>query len=334
MLMPLSEGGCQYLLAGARANVGIKSGRYLFECEVVELMSQQQDNNIHGRTPQPRNYFRIGLSTAGSSLFLGDNKEGIAFDAEGFYIHDKQKTQCGAKFNRNNTVGVLVNMDPNSPNKNTVSLFKDGVRICKPQALPEALIGKALYPTVTFRNVTLSYNFSAELQHPLPFTCKTLAEASVKDVDITRYEAPKDGKNKVLFPVFLPDEGSFQWLDDFLDKNPSFFELSDRFIFEWAESSGIARPGGYQVRSCNDKPDWKFGLPLMDDKSIRKMVHFIAPMQERDYIVMEVEQNLCKESRKELQDVSFFEIQEGGDDHDWRTNEGIQGPDDGSDSQR
>ena len=36
---------------------------------------------------------------------------------------------------------------------------------------------------------------------------------------------PEDGKYEVIFPVAVPDEGTFDWLDDFLEKNPKYVEL-------------------------------------------------------------------------------------------------------------
>merc|ERR1719352_1712917 len=36
MLVPLSEGGLSQLVAGARASVGVKAGRYVFEAKIVE----------------------------------------------------------------------------------------------------------------------------------------------------------------------------------------------------------------------------------------------------------------------------------------------------------
>lgn len=38
-------------------------------------------------------------------------------------------------------------------------------------------------------------------------------------------EACEDGKYEVIFPVGVPDEGTFAWLDDFLKKNPTYVEL-------------------------------------------------------------------------------------------------------------
>merc|ERR1712070_657908 len=112
LLTCLSDGGFQYLLGGARANVGMKSGRYSFEVNVVELMHQKQDTaGVTGRVPQPRNFFRLGLSTAGSSLLIGEDEESVCFDAEGSFIFNKKKTQVGAKFERNMNVALVLNLD-------------------------------------------------------------------------------------------------------------------------------------------------------------------------------------------------------------------------------
>ncbi|CAK9020066.1 unnamed protein product [Durusdinium trenchii] len=49
LLMSLSEGGLQYLLAGARANVGVKSGRYMFEVRVCEC--PRQEDSVQPQDP-------------------------------------------------------------------------------------------------------------------------------------------------------------------------------------------------------------------------------------------------------------------------------------------
>jgi len=301
MLTCFTDGGLQYFLGGARASVGIKSGRYMFEVNVVELMHQKTDQvNLTGRVPQPRNFFRVGLSTEGSTLLIGEDAESVCFDAEGTFIHNKKKVQVGAKFERGMNVCLIVNLDATSPNANTISVFKDGERICQPQVLPESLRGKALYPTLTYRNVTVHYNFGPVHHAALPFTCRTWQDVSVKDAVVAKEEPPKDGKYTALFPTCLPDEGGFQWLDNFLKDNPDYVELSDRAILDWAQRSGIARLKPYSQRICNDKPEMGFGLPTIDDKSIQKMMAATAWMQKRNFVVLEVHANLLKDERVEL----------------------------------
>ncbi|CAE7686630.1 HNRNPUL1, partial [Symbiodinium pilosum] len=49
LLLPLSDGGIRHLLAGARTNVGLKSGRYMFEAKMVEQVARADEGN----KPQP-----------------------------------------------------------------------------------------------------------------------------------------------------------------------------------------------------------------------------------------------------------------------------------------
>merc|ERR1712048_87518 len=97
---------------------------------------------------------------------------------------------------------------------------------------------------------TLHANFGNEPLSPLPFTCRMIANAEQADVEIVAApEQPKDGKYEVLYPVALPGEGAFDWLDLFLSKNT---ELSDRA----------------SAQASLDKPDMRFGVPTIEDKTI------------------------------------------------------------------
>merc|ERR1712050_747631 len=71
-------------------------------------------------------------------------------------------------------------------------------------------------------------------------------------------------------------------------------------ILAWAEQSGIWRTKGYVGKTCNDKPDMSFQIAELDDNSIRKSVYAIAPLQARNFVVMEVKGNLIEDERKEL----------------------------------
>jgi len=303
LLMALTEGGFQYLLAGVRSTVGLKSGRYLFEAKIVESHSGKGDQGAtgagqNGQGPMPRQQVRLGLSTAGSSLFLADGSSGsVSFDSEGYFVHEKSRKRVSQKFGRDVTVALLINLDESSPNANTISLFRDGVRICEPQAIPEKLKGKPLFPTITYKNVTLQVNFGPAPMRPLPFKCHMLSEAAAADVEVAVVPKPADGKYEVLFPVGLPDVGYFDWVDQFVERNPSFVELSDRKIVEWAVKSGMWKPKG--AGHSNDKPDMKFGLPQMDDMSVRRLLSHIAPTARRNFIIPELKANLVASERAE-----------------------------------
>merc|ERR1712217_603634 len=110
------------------------------------------------------------------------------------------KQKISQKFSRCQVVAVLLNLDSSSPNANTLSLFRDGVRMCEPQPLPEQLRGKVLYPTISYRNVTVQVNFGPSPLKPLPFKCHTIQEAASADCLVKNPCTPKDGKYEVIFP--------------------------------------------------------------------------------------------------------------------------------------
>jgi len=302
VLTPLTDGGLQYLVAGARANVGVKSGRYLFEARIVEMMaSTEPATGTPRNAPMPRQVLKVGVVAEGAPLFLGETDASISFDSEGFTVCEQKRESNGKRIARGQTVGVLINLDPKSPNKNTVSLFLDGVRATQPVALPEAMVGKTLFPVVNFKNITVHTNFGSDPLAQLPFTCRTMQQMDSKDAVVAPGGGPgKDGKYEVLFPIGLPDEATFDWLDDFLAKNPTFCELSDRAIIKWAESSGMHRPSVNSWKNSNDKPDVHFNIPMMDDFSVRRVLNAVVATQPRNYVVMEVKANLVPSERGEL----------------------------------
>ncbi|CAE7381523.1 ASPH [Symbiodinium pilosum] len=201
-------------------------------------------------------------------------------------------------FTRDQTVAIVLNLNASSELANTMSLFRDGVRVSEPQPLPESMRNKTLFPHICYRNVSLQVNMGPDLLKPLPFECRMLQDAATADMAEAK-DPGKSGRCEVIVPVAVPDEGTFDWLDDFLTKNPSYVELSDRKIQDWAASSGLPRPrimGG----ACADKPSFSYNLPSMEDGSVQRVIKAMAPMVPRNYVVMEVKSNLVKEERQEL----------------------------------
>eukprot|EP00933_Yihiella_yeosuensis_P025995 TRINITY_DN2017_c0_g1_i1.p1 TRINITY_DN2017_c0_g1~~TRINITY_DN2017_c0_g1_i1.p1 ORF type:complete len:831 (-),score=286.51 TRINITY_DN2017_c0_g1_i1:267-2759(-) len=294
VLMALTEGGMQYMLAGARANVGMKAGRYMFEVKIIEALNPAEAaQGTVGRIPQPRQLVKLGFSTAKSHLLLGESDDHVFFDSEGFHYEGKTKEKKSQPFTRDQVLAVLLNLDQKSPNANTISLFREGQRISDPIPLPEKLKGKALFPHITFRNVTIQVNTGPTPFKSLPFACRMLQGAAAADVQ----ESPApSSKFEVVLPVCLPDEGTFDWLDSFIEKNPQYVELSGRQIQDWGSRSGLAKPKPGMAYS-NDKPTFAYGLAGMDDMSVQRVQRTISASVPRNYVVMEVASNLVAEER-------------------------------------
>jgi len=102
--------------------------------------------------------------------------------------------------------------------------------------------------------------------------------------------------------VAVPDQGGFQWLDQFLEDNKNYTEISDRALLKWFERSGLTRPKGYgaTARTSNDKPEMGMMISALDDLSVRRVLNVVAPIQKRNFVVMELKSSLIKEERMEL----------------------------------
>lgn len=296
LLVPMGDGGLRYLLAGARANVGVRAGRYAFEVLIAEERLCPEDGKL-GQKSRP--LVRVGFSTAEASLLLAEGEaDSVCFESDGSFLHGESREPLAkGKFSSYQAVCVLLNLDSSSINANTVSLFVDGVRSSKPIKLPESMLKKTLFPSVTFRGVSIKVNLDADLLRPLPFTCSAIQGAASEDVEVKPNAAPADGRYEAVFPIALPDEGAFDWLDNFHKENPGYFEISERTILEWARKSGLQRMNGWEVRTCNDKPDLGLGVPALDDYSASKLLELIAPTMDRNIVVMRVRSNLVPSER-------------------------------------
>mmetsp|Transcript_114697 Transcript_114697/g.370635 ORF Transcript_114697/g.370635 Transcript_114697/m.370635 type:complete len:807 (+) Transcript_114697:76-2496(+) len=267
----------------------------LQQYEMAQLQQQQQQQQQS--RPAPPQIVRVGFATAGSSLFLSDGEDNVCFDSEGSYVHGKVKKRVAQRFGRDQVVGVLLNLDSASPNAHTVSLFRDGVRVAEPQPLPDCLKGKVLFPAISYKGTSLRVNFAAPPMKDLPFKCLMLQDAAAADCEVAAPAVPQDGKYEVVFPVGLPDEGTFDAVDQFLMKHPAHVELSSRAVIEWATKSGCVRKT-LGTKGCNDRPETGFGLAQLDDMSVLRMLTSMAPALPRNFVVAEVKGNLTAETRK------------------------------------
>lgn len=289
-LTSLTSSGFQFLHAGVRCTVGIKAGRYVFEVKVVEMLNPSDEGCERSRIPTPRHTARIGFSLASSTTLLDEESDEIYFDTEGYFVNCGTRRKVSQRpFRHEQVLAVLLNLDQSCSDVNTVSLFCDGWRVCEPQKIADGLLGKPLFPTITFKNMTLYTNFGPTPRKPLPFKCRMLRDAAAEDVVIPSVTNTPE----VLFPIGLPDQGVFSWLDGFLAEHPAH-ELSDRALLEWARKSGF-RPRGF--KTSHDKPEMNFGIPPIDDGVVNKTMSRLSPTLKRNFVCMELRGNLMSSER-------------------------------------
>lgn len=301
MLTCLSDCGFGELFASARANVGLRAGRYMFEVSVVEsraatVIPRQRSAARDGgggedSSELPSPVVRVGFSTAGSPLLLCDDAPGCAyFDSEGFFGGAGLKERAGPSLARNATCAVVLNVEPGSQAANTMSLFHDGRRVSEPLLLPEAMRGKALYPAVTFRSTTLRVNFGSSPWQALPFRCRTVKQAAPTSCEIRSLGTPTSAKavQEVLVPVGLPDEGLSHWLSDFLRKHRGFVEVSERMLGDWLVQSGIPKAAAAKTQA----------------NLLARLKSQALPMLHRNYVFFDVKANLLPEQRRST--LSWF----------------------------
>lgn len=293
LLLSLFDGGSQFILSGVHANTGVKAGRYFFETKIIESRNfADNGSGKGGQTFLPPQVLRLGFSSS-STTALGDGPHVIFFDSNGTVVHDKSRTSVTAGFQPFQVLGVLLNLDLESPNANTISLFCDGVRKCRPHPLPECLRGKSLFPIVNYKNVVLQVNFGPIPIVPLRFSCRMLADAALEDVEVVEKPQCIDGKCEVLFPVGLLDEGVLDWLDAFLKEHQDYTELSHQAILDSIQKSDSTQQKGFTSREYNSRPGMEFTMRQMSN-----LIRSVSPVLKRNFIVMEVRNNLLSHERR------------------------------------
>lgn len=242
--------GFERLNAQARANYGVKRGRYYWEIQFLECHAQRPD-------------FRIGVSLAGAAWVGGE--QSIAFGnnckvrAGGEKIADeKTKTRFVEK---TDVVGVLLNTleeeirDTGKVNSNTISLFINGERASEPIPLPTDMVGKVLFPHISFKHCTVHTNFGP-LMKPLPFTAHTFAQAATTELERSKCG---DDAETITPKAVLPIGQQEGWVKEFVEKSKEpFVELTEDYFKAWMGESGV-------VKYTNPNQPSRYGLSCFDN---------------------------------------------------------------------
>lgn len=239
ILGQMGHDGLQNLLAHARCNVGVKKGRYYFELARIDSSKNAA--------------LRFGVSLS-SAKFAGAQGS-VVFDIEcGLTINGEAKKGLSPQrfLTKSDTCGVLINLEAKHQNKNTISLFVNGVRHSQPVPLPENMVNAALYPHVAVKSMSVGLNLQTILTK-LPFTVQMLGEASSTEVEKSKIVAPS-GTPRAIFPIGTDTD---KFVKDFLAKHPTehFLALTSEYVKEWClDSKYNVRSDDYSGIAALDQP--------------------------------------------------------------------------------
>lgn len=229
--------GLGSLLAQARATQGVKKGRYYYEVLVLEAQHA---------------VFRVGFSTIGAK-FVGAENSACFTNLYRYRANGEVGSQVKGvpAFQKNDVIGVLLNMEPKATNKNTISLFVNGKRASEPQPLPESMLKETLYPHVAVKGCSIGVHFDVQ-QKPLPFSVTMIGAAAPTDIEKSKIGFVAEPK--AVFPVGLETE---TFVQDFLAKNVGYMELTQQYFNQWCKESSV-----------NKKAENFFGIQCFDNTQL------------------------------------------------------------------
>lgn len=307
MLSHYSQGGMGSLLAGARANMGVKAGRYYYEVKIVDSFGHGGKYDL-----------QLGFSTSKTCLFGGEDGSFLFDVTANKYVSGATKKPLvsiskGALGRLPDTVGILLNRVADSPQFNTISLFVNGERKTEPTklALPEDAEIGALYPHVIFRNISVLPNMGPVVWKMPSFIVRPIGDAAQADIEkstVVAIDAPE-----LIIPVGFD---TTDYITEFASKHPEFTVVTTEKMALWAERSVVQKP-----QCCNDSGKM-IGNMLRKRKFILKMSETVFAHERKALLsrfigYKKIAHVVFKESTKHLptyEKVAFPTDEEGFDE--------------------
>lgn len=193
----------RHVWAGARASYGFGNGKVYYETKITEHITTKDEQKLH--------MFRIGWSAPNTSMQLGEEKFSYAYTNDGKKGTDKEFTDYGLQFGKDDVVGCYLDMTP----ENTVELSYtiNGKDLGFAFSISKDELGdRPLFPHILSKNCTFVCNFGQEDAWFEQISEYTLAgNIELKD----RVVGPRrpDGKEEceVIMVCGLPGAGKTTW---------------------------------------------------------------------------------------------------------------------------
>lgn len=225
----LHEQGFAYCWSGARANVGITSGKYCFGCKVVSAQPVDMEDTV----PDQQHVCRLGISRGDDMVGnLGESKHSFGYGGTGKFSNAGKFSDYGEKFGIGDTIVCCIDLE--SKPLASIGFSKNGkwlgtavhfdagpsglaVVDSPPKALPWE---SALFPHVLLKNVVVQMQFSVEDGLVPEEGFKPWASA-IEERNLIMgptFSEPRDCE--VIMMVGLPASGKTTWAEKWIKDHP------------------------------------------------------------------------------------------------------------------
>lgn len=255
----LHDKGFAYCWSGARANVGIRGGKYCFSCKVIATQSVEMEDT----PPDQQNLCRVGVSRGDDNVgSLGETDHSFGFGGTGKFSTGGKFLDYGSKFSVGDTILCAVNLESHplaelSFSKNGTQLgvakrFDSGPKGMEVTDTPLKKLPweSALFPHVLLKNVVVQMQFGIE-DGLVPLEGYKPWNASLKDGNAVI--GPQFGSAKeceVLMMVGLPAAGKTTWAENWVKSHPEkrYMLLGTNLALDQMKVYGLQRKGNYGER--------------------------------------------------------------------------------------
>jgi len=263
--------GGQHLIAGSRANMGMKAGRYMVEYCLLSFEHRFGE-------------VKLGFSLPNGSHFLGEKNtlgfqvstsKCVSYNGE----ENKEMKRLPKGVRQGDVLGVYLNRTNDIGNSNTISLFINGVRHGDSVEVPDSFKDQVMVPHCTIKSAVLELNLSKAPRVKYPFVPRVFGDAS--DSDVVAIKMAVLEKSEVIVPV---GNVTKEWKEKFLTSKSGeqITDLSVAGFREWYLKSGAKMKGHNQI-----------------DHDFRLFMEKMIAMKKRKYLVS-FNNNLQKKDRKAL----------------------------------
>jgi len=269
----LTDGAFAYCWSGARALKGITSGKYYYECHVLENPPVQMPDT----KPRNQNIMRIGWSYADTPLVLGEVEGSFGYGGTGKVSTMRNFVTYGIPFTVGDTVGCYADLS----GKPTISFSVNGKFYGKAFSIPRKYHGKPLFPHVFLKNVKITTCFG---KNPPSWSQRDnfgytwLNHATPGFVANPPQMAPRSKSEcELVMMVGLPATGKTTWATNYVKNSGKNYNiLSTDLILDQMRVYNLRRQGNFGERFQR--------LMKMGSSAFNKQVN-IARTKARNYVL-------------------------------------------------